>query len=142
MPRYEPPEVEQAPLERLCLRLRQLALRLKEQVPRLGQMLGQSPTAAQLMEALVQQPTEERLEEARASLVECGALNSTIDERASMTVLGQLALALPLDLRLCRLVLFGALFGCLADAVVMATALSLQDPLARPVGGLACDRNK
>lgn len=36
------------------------------------------------------------------------------------------------DLRLCRLILFGVLFGCGADAVVMATALSGQDPFSTP----------
>ena len=36
-----------------------------------------------------------------------------------MTVLGRLALALPLPLRLSRLVLFGVLFGCAADAVTL-----------------------
>ena len=36
------------------------------------------------------------------------------------------------DVRLCRLILFGVLFGCGLDALVMATALSGQDPFETP----------
>ena len=43
--------------------------------------------------------------------MELGGLTST-DEDASITVIGYLMMALPLDIYLCRLVAFGAVFGC------------------------------
>ena len=55
-------------------------------------------------------------------------------------VLGQMAITLPLELRLCRLVAFGVLFGCAADAVVMAAALSAQDPFTLPTAMVTADR--
>ena len=49
-----------------------------------------------------------------------------------MTVLGTVAMHLPLDLRLCRLILFGALFDCLCDAIVIAACLQGRDPFTWP----------
>ena len=48
------------------------------------------------------------------------------DELAPETLLGVIAMRLPLDLQYCRLVLFGVLFGCPCDAVVMAAAMQVR----------------
>ena len=54
------------------------------------------------------------------------------ESTAEITALGSAALCLPFDLRICKLVLFGALCGCAVDAIVMAAGASLQDPFAQP----------
>jgi len=128
MAQYDPPEIEQAPLEKLYLNVKQLSHRFSELLPRLGAL-----PARRLLQLTVQPPPSDRLEDAVCTLVELGALTSRRDEQARITILGRMAIVLPLDLRLCRLVLFGALFGCAADAVVMAAALSGQDPFSSPM---------
>ena len=47
-------------------------------------------------------------------------------------MLGRLALYLPLDIQLCRLVWLGCHFGCAAEAVVMAAACSTASPFSNP----------
>eukprot|EP00439_Symbiodinium_sp_Y106_P070764 s14_g12.t1 len=108
--------------------VKQLSHRFSELLPRLGAL-----PARRLLQLTVQPPPSDRLEDAVCTLVELGALTSRRDEQARITILGRMAIVLPLDLRLCRLVLFGALFGCAADAVVMAAALSGQDPFSSPM---------
>ena len=115
-PRYDAAEIEQAPLDKLYLNVKQLSSRLREKLPRIGAL-----TPRQLLERTIQPPSCDRLDEAIFSLDEMGALSSKRDH-ARITVLGQMAISMPLDLRLCRLVAFGVLFGCAADTVVMAAA--------------------
>eukprot|EP00931_Biecheleriopsis_adriatica_P024385 TRINITY_DN1520_c1_g1_i2.p1 TRINITY_DN1520_c1_g1~~TRINITY_DN1520_c1_g1_i2.p1 ORF type:complete len:3371 (-),score=1236.43 TRINITY_DN1520_c1_g1_i2:41-9523(-) len=137
MPQYDPPEIEQAPLEKLYLNVKQLSQRIRERMPRVGAL-----PPRRLLQLTVQPPPMERLEEAVCTLAELGALTTRSDETACITVLGRMAIALPLDLRLCRLVLFGVLFGCAADAVVMAAALSGQDPFTLPISMVIKDHFK
>eukprot|EP00435_Cladocopium_sp_Y103_P043554 s3059_g12.t1 len=112
----------------VVLPVKQLSQRLRERLPRIGSL-----PPRRLLQLTVQPPPMERLEEAVGTLAELGALTTKRDETARITVLGRMAISLPLDLRLCRLILFGVLFGCAADAVVMATALSGQDPFTMPM---------
>ena len=51
---------------------------------------------------------------------------------ARVTLLGSIARVLPSDLRLCRLVLYGVLFSCPCDAIVIAAALQSVDPFSMP----------
>eukprot|EP00928_Gymnodinium_smaydae_P013423 TRINITY_DN14893_c0_g1_i1.p1 TRINITY_DN14893_c0_g1~~TRINITY_DN14893_c0_g1_i1.p1 ORF type:complete len:1095 (+),score=297.96 TRINITY_DN14893_c0_g1_i1:124-3408(+) len=53
-------------------------------------------------------------------------------EDAEMTVLGHLMMSVPLDVQLCRLVLFGSILDMPCDGIVMASALSVQDPFTLP----------
>eukprot|EP00913_Durusdinium_trenchii_P011813 g11095.t1 len=129
--------------------VKQLSQRLRERLPRIGAL-----PPRRLLQLTVQPPPMERLEDAVRTLAELGALTTKRDragqsrdwhgalpespeppqdETARITVLGRMAIALPLDLRLCRLILFGVLFGCAADAVVMATALKDHLKYARAV---------
>jgi hypothetical protein len=59
-------------------------------------------------------------------LTDVGAISSC-DERPNVTSLGRLAVHLPTDINAARLVLFGMLFSCLHDAIIMAGALSVQE---------------
>jgi HrpA-like RNA helicase len=48
------------------------------------------------------------------------------DERSPMTLLGRAVMALPMDVRLCRVVFYGVLLGVPCDAAVMAATLAAQ----------------
>ncbi len=58
-------------------------------------------------------------------LYEVGCLTSCLED-SEVTELGRVAVHMPIDLPLVRLVLLGRAFGCMNDAIVMAAALSLQ----------------
>ncbi|CAK0848611.1 unnamed protein product, partial [Prorocentrum cordatum] len=59
MPQYDPPEIEQAPLEKLYLHVKQLSHRLRERMPRIGAL-----PPRRLLEMTVQPPPSENIEEA------------------------------------------------------------------------------
>lgn len=85
----------------------------------------------ELLRLSAQPPDTSALERSVNTLVEMGALTGSSEE-AELTLLGHLMLTLPLDIYLCRLVVYGALFGCIADAIIIASALSTQDPFTLP----------
>jgi ATP-dependent helicase HrpA len=67
-------------------------------------------------------------------LHELGALQpSTRDTRPRLTRLGRQLAQIPIDPRLGRMVLAGQEYGCLAELLVIAAALSIQDPRERPL---------
>ena len=61
-------------------------------------------------------------------LAELGAM----DEQRALTSVGQELAKLPLDPRIARLLLAGRQYQCLTEILVIASALSLQDPRDRP----------
>jgi ATP-dependent helicase HrpA len=66
-------------------------------------------------------------------LHELGALNPTeADPAKRLTELGRRLAQLPVDPRLARMVLEGERNGCATEVVVIAAALSIQDPRERP----------
>ena len=69
-----------------------------------------------------------------ALLVELGALETdTPDDRRRLTPLGRRLARLPVDPRLGRMVLEAERNGCVREVMVIAAALSIQDPRERPV---------
>jgi ATP-dependent helicase HrpA len=67
-------------------------------------------------------------------LNELGALESSIKESTPrLTPLGRKLARLPVDPRLARMVLAADREGCVSEVVVIAAALSIQDPRERPV---------
>jgi len=71
------------------------------------------------------------LEAAMAELAAVGCLTSA-SEDAEITPLGRVAIALPCDLRICRLLYLGCLFRCPCDAIAMAAGLTAADPFSAP----------
>jgi len=134
MPHRDPPEAEQAPLEKLYLKVKQLSQHIRERLPRIGAL-----PARLLLQQMMHPPPVGQLDDAIASLANLGAITTETDDTAQITILGQMVVALPLDIRLCRLVLFGVLFGCTADVVAMAAGLVCPDPFALPAGSAARD---
>ncbi|NES30997.1 ATP-dependent RNA helicase HrpA [Micromonospora terminaliae] len=67
-------------------------------------------------------------------LHELGALNpAETDPEKRLTALGRRLAQLPVDPRLARMVLEGERNGCATEVIVIAAALSIQDPRERPV---------
>ena len=81
----------------------------------------------------VDRPAPRMINDAYQLLFELGAL----DERRAVTDTGRRLARWPLDVRLARIVEEGAAEGCLEDTMVLAAALSIQDPRERPLDAQA-----
>lgn len=105
------PEIRRVPLEQLCLSVRAMGMR------DVAHFLGRSPTP----------PAAPAIEGALKLLQRMGALDG--DE---LTAMGQQLAMLPADLRCGKLMVFGAIFGCLDDCVSVAAILSTKSPFVSP----------
>ena len=66
-------------------------------------------------------------------LEELGAMNaSSSDTKKQLTAIGRQVARLPIDPRLARMVIEAPMFGCLKEVMIIASALSIQDPRERP----------
>ena len=74
-------------------------------------------------------PDKRQVSDGIALLVELGALT----EQSALTDLGRKIAQLPVDPRLARMILEADQRGCMRDVLVLAAALSIQDPRERPV---------
>ncbi len=59
---------------------------------------------------------------------------SALDDERALTPLGRQLARFPVDPRIARMILAGAEHGCLADILVLAAGLNIQDPRERPRG--------
>jgi ATP-dependent helicase HrpA len=59
---------------------------------------------------------------------------AALDEERELTALGRQLARFPVDPRIARMILAGAEQGCLADVLVIAAVLNIQDPRERPRG--------
>ena len=73
-------------------------------------------------------PDPRAVQDAVRSLHELGALD---DDR--LTDIGRTMARLPVDPRLARMLIAGARYGCLREMLIVAAALSIQDPRERPL---------
>lgn len=105
------PEIRRVPLEQLCLSVR--AMGNKD----VAGFLGRTPTPPEAM----------AVEGAVKMLRRMGALDG--DE---LTALGQQLAMIPADLRCGKLMVYGAIFGCLDDCVIIAAILSTKSPFLSP----------
>ncbi|WP_156755999.1 ATP-dependent RNA helicase HrpA [Actinokineospora pegani] len=76
----------------------------------------------------IEPPDRRHIADGTQLLVELGAL----DADKKLTEMGRRLAALPVDPRLARMVLEADRNGCLAEVMVIAAALSIQDPRERP----------
>jgi ATP-dependent helicase HrpA len=74
-------------------------------------------------------PDRRQVRDGIALLRELGAL----DADAQLTPVGRRLAQLPLDPRMARMVLEGGRLGCATEVIVIAAALSIQDPRERPM---------
>ena len=76
----------------------------------------------------VEPPTPRQVEDGYRSLFELGA----IDEKRALTPLGRELARLPVDPRIGRMLVAAREYNCLCEMVILAAALSIQDPRDRP----------
>jgi ATP-dependent RNA helicase DHX57 len=105
------PEIRRVPLEQLCLSVRAMG------ITDVLSFLSRAPSP----------PEATAVEGAIALLRRMGALDG--DE---LTALGTQLAMIPADLRCGKLMVLGAIFGCLEDCVALAAVLSTRSPFVSP----------
>ncbi|XP_063228702.1 putative ATP-dependent RNA helicase DHX57 isoform X2 [Bacillus rossius redtenbacheri] len=111
------PELHRVPLDQLLLRIKTLPRFAADDV---HQVLGKT----------IEPPPESAVDSALARLKNVGALN--IDKE--LTPLGRHLAALPVDVRIGKLMLFGAIFSCIDSALTIAACLNYKSPFVSPFG--------
>jgi ATP-dependent RNA helicase DHX57 len=106
LPDYSMPEIQRCPLDKLILKIKQLNLGTPKEI--LGRAL--------------QPPDLQDIECAEKFLIEMGALN----KEEQLTWLGKVYADMPCDIKISRLCLFGYIFGCMHESLVMAAALAQE----------------
>jgi ATP-dependent helicase HrpA len=115
-PEFTEPEIQRTNLASVILQMTALGLGDLERFP------------------FVDPPDRRSLTDGVRLLHELGAIDpQAADPRQRLTPLGRRLAALPLDPRLGRMVLAAERDGCAREVLVIATALSIQDPRERPV---------
>ena len=77
----------------------------------------------------IEPPDYRLVNDGRKLLIELGAYNEQKDQ---LTKTGIMMAKMPIDPRLSRMLIGGAHFGALAEALIIVSALSVQDPRERP----------
>lgn len=83
-----------------------------------------------ILGSFIEPPTVENMLSAIKRLESVGAL----DKDDNLTPLGHHLAALPVDVRIGKLMLYGAIFGCVDAALTMAACLSYKNPFVSPFG--------
>ncbi|XP_042179578.1 putative ATP-dependent RNA helicase DHX57 [Oncorhynchus tshawytscha] len=109
------PEIQRVPLEQLCLRIKIL------------DVFAERPLDS-VFSRLIEPPAMGSLDAAKQRLQDLGAL--TADEK--LTPLGYHLACLPVDVRIGKLMLFGAIFRCLDPALTIAASLAFKSPFVSP----------
>lgn len=109
------PEIHRVPLESLLLRIKTLP---NFSGINLYEVLGRS----------IEPPSEENVSSAIKRLQNLGAF----DMQEALTPLGKHLSLLPVDVRIGKLILFGAIFQCLDSVLTIAACLSHKSPFVSP----------
>ncbi|HET9337849.1 MAG TPA: ATP-dependent RNA helicase HrpA [Casimicrobiaceae bacterium] len=110
-PRFAEPEILRSSLASVILQMAALDLGAVDAFP------------------FVEPPSPRAIADGYQLLAELGA----VDERRTLTDIGRELARLPLDPRIGRIVIAARERGCLAEALVIASALSVPDPRERPL---------
>uniref|UniRef100_A0A8C9W7N7 RNA helicase n=1 Tax=Scleropages formosus TaxID=113540 RepID=A0A8C9W7N7_SCLFO len=111
---YQLPEIQRTPLEELCLQIKIL---------KLGRI-------ASFLQKAMDPPSEQAVQLAITHLMELNAL----DHHEELTPLGFHLARLPVEPHIGKMILFGALLGCLDPVLTIAASLSFKDPFFIPLG--------
>ncbi|XP_045773576.1 putative ATP-dependent RNA helicase DHX57 isoform X1 [Maniola jurtina] len=111
------PEIHRVPLEQLLLKLKILPL-------------FQNMNVHEVLGKTIEPPLKSNIDGALTRLQDVGAL----DKSFVLTALGKHLAALPVDVRIGKLMLFGAIFCCVDSALTMAAFLSHKSPFVAPFG--------
>ena len=112
------PEVQRVPLEQLVLRIKALKY---------------PGTAGEVCARLVEPPAEVAVTRAVDELKFLEAMTVSDDGKEEMTALGVHLSTLPVDCRIGKLILLGAMFGVANDALTIAATLSYRSPFQAPI---------
>ena len=118
-PKFTDPEILRSSLAAVILKMKSLKLGDVEQFPFIEPPLGRA------------------IADGYQLLQELGA----VDEARELTVLGRQLAKLPLDPRVGRMMLAGRDHDCLSETLIVAAALSVQDPRDRPAEAQAAADN-
>lgn len=111
------PEIKRVPLEQLILHIKIL--------PNFN-----NKTPEEVLGAVLETPTPESVESSVTRLQYVGALDKDIN----LTPLGHHLATLPVDVKVGKLMLYGAIFGCVDSALTIAACLSHKSPFTSPFG--------
>ncbi|CAG4961770.1 unnamed protein product [Colias eurytheme] len=111
------PEMHRVPLEQLLLKLKILPL-------------FQGMRVHEVLAKTIEPPETSNIDGALSRLQDVGAL----DKGFNLTALGKHLASLPVDVRIGKLMLFGAIFCCVDSALTMAAFLSHKSPFVAPFG--------
>ncbi|XP_047508277.1 putative ATP-dependent RNA helicase DHX57 isoform X1 [Pieris napi] len=111
------PEIHRVPLEQLLLKLKILPL-------------FQNMSVHEVLAKTIEPPEKYNIDGALSRLQDVGAL----DKGFQLTALGKHLASLPVDVRIGKLMLFGAIFCCVDSALTMAAFLSHKSPFVAPFG--------
>lgn len=106
------PEMKRVPLEQLCLNVKATAAGVD---------------VASFLRTVISPPSSTAVSNALSLLHRMGALENDL-----LTGLGTYMSMLPTDLRLAKLIIYGALFSCLEATLTVAAILSLKSPFVSP----------
>ena len=108
------PEIKRVPLEGLCLQI---------------QLQRMSGGIAGFLGKALEPPKEDSIASAIKTLRQIGAL----DDKENLTPLGQHLAALPVDVRVGKMLLYGAVLGCLSPVLTIAAVLGGRSPFVAPL---------
>jgi len=109
-PKYTDPEILRSSLAAVILRMKSLKIGDVEQFP------------------FIQPPAARMIADGYQLLAELGALN----EQKGLTSIGSQLAKLPIDPKIARMIIAAKQENCLTEVLIIASALSLQDPRDRP----------
>ncbi|CAL0318438.1 unnamed protein product [Lupinus luteus] len=110
---YQLPEILRTPLQSLCLQIKSL---------KLGSISEFLSRALQSPEMLAVQNAIEYLK-----------IIGAFDENENLTILGHYLTMLPMEPKLGKMLIFGAIFNCLDPILTVAAGLSVRDPFLAPL---------
>jgi len=103
---HQPPEMLRTPLQQLCLNVKALA-----------------PGGGSIVQTLASAPTPPAAEAVQTALRELRALRA-LDAAETLTPLGRHVAHMPVDARIGKMLLFGALLGCLDPILTIAASMA------------------
>ncbi|XP_057415627.1 DExH-box ATP-dependent RNA helicase DExH3 [Lotus japonicus] len=109
---YQLPELLRTPLQSLCLQIKTLQL----------------GSISEFLSRALQQPEPLSVQNAIEYLKTIGAL----DENENLTVLGHKLSMLPVEPKLGKMLILGAIFNCLDPILTVVAGLSVRDPFVMP----------
>ncbi|GJX48291.1 DExH-box ATP-dependent RNA helicase DExH5, mitochondrial isoform X1 [Tanacetum coccineum] len=110
---YQLPEILRTPLQSLCLQIKSLKL----------------GSISEFLSKAIQSPELLAVQNAIEYLKTIGAL----DESENLTVLGRYLTMLPMEPKLGKMLILGAIFNCLNPILTVVAGLSVRDPFLAPL---------